>query len=168
VADPCVDLEEDLIDCIEQRDADLSRNRTGYILRVTGLDLFADFLTQDQLDKLLSLILGLFWAQNLREAAKKLYKFLKRILGGIAANPTIPEKVKKSVLRKIGKLLGRLIGFLGLAILVYELIDGYQKWSKADDETNRIFNECIAELYRNSDCETKDAVFIKNGLSIPS
>lgn len=168
MADPCIELEVEIEDCVEQRDADLGDHRMDYLLRVTGLDLFTDFLKQDQLEKLLSLILGLFWAQNLVEAAKKLYKFLKRILTGIAQNPAIPDKVKKSLLRKLGKLLGRLIGALGLAILLYELVDGYQEWSKADDKTNREFDAKIAKLYHASDCEERDAIFIKHGLPIPS
>ena len=43
MADPCVTLDVAVQDCVEQREADLSRSQWEYILRVTGLDFIVDF-----------------------------------------------------------------------------------------------------------------------------
>src|SRR5688572_16676114 len=117
--DPCEQLRRSLRDAKRERDRELTIARRRFWLGLLGLDFILDWPDLDSIDRALAIFFALLTAGDIALAIRHLY----RLLFGIA------EKVGEEAAEKVAKKLGsRILGWIALAILVYDIVTGLTEW----------------------------------------
>lgn len=152
--DACAQLRRDLRDAVAEREREMDLARRRFWLGLLGLDFVLDWEERGSVDRAVSGFLGMVQAGEVYLALRELltiFRGMARASGRAGA----------------GRVLGRMLGTVALALLVVDVITGYTRWQAEEVNVERRYRARIREIHHETTCAYWAKVFEEEGVVRP-
>lgn len=155
--DACEQLRRDLRDALHERERELSLARRRFWLGLLGLEFVLDWEERTTVDRAVSGFLCMVRAGEVALALQELIRILTGLARAAGRGPA--ERV-------LGKVAGRMLGRVALALLVVDVVAGYVRWEEEEAGVHRRFKARVRALWEESACADARRIFAEEGVSL--